>query len=163
MPETEPQPHYPRRTGNGLPSVVAFAALAFALTAVSAAVTAYLVTQHGDPNSSQPTARSTRTILMAVRDVARLETNELHMEKVIDLTDRQSRFFGLVATTDAILLVAAGDVTVGVDLSRLTEHDLEVDRATHEVRLTLPAPEVLSVRLDETRTHVFRRATDLLA
>ena len=57
------------------------------------------------------------TILMAVKDLARLETNELHLEKVIDLTDKQSRFFGLVDTTDAILLIAAGDVDRG-DRSR---------------------------------------------
>jgi len=100
---------------------------------------------------------------MAVKDLARLETNELHLEKVIDLTDKQSRFFGLVETADAILLVAAGDVTVGIDLTKLAASDVEVDREAGTARLTLPPPEILSVRLDEQHTYVYRRTTGVLA
>jgi hypothetical protein len=110
-----------------------------------------------------PVIRPTGTILMAVKDLARLETNELHLEKVIDLTDKQSRFFGLVDTADAILLIAAGDVTVGIDLTKLSASDVEVDRQSGTARLTLPPPEILSVRLDEQHTYVYRRTTGLLA
>ena len=110
-----------------------------------------------------PVVRPTGTILMAVKDLARLETNELHLEKVIDLTDKQSRFFGLVETADAILLVAAGDVTVGIDLTKLSASDVEVDREAGTARLTLPPPEILSVRLDEQHTYVYRRTTGVLA
>src|SRR5262245_19690928 len=70
-------------------------------------------------NAPRTVVRPTPTILMSVRDLARLETNELHMEKVVDLSDKQSRFFGLFDSTDAILLVAAGDVTIGIDLKKL--------------------------------------------
>ena len=110
-----------------------------------------------------PIVRPTGTILMAVKDLARLETNELHLEKVIDLTDKQSRFFGLVDTADAILLIAAGDVTVGIDLTKLSASDVEVDRESGTARLTLPPPEILSVRLDEQHTYVYRRTTGVLA
>lgn len=85
------------------------------------------------------------------------------MEKVVDLTDKQSRLFGLVETSDAILLVAAGDVTIGVDLSKLGEGDVSVDRETGSAHLTLPAPEILSARLDEGHTYVYKRSTALLA
>src|SRR5687768_8123922 len=37
------------------------------------------------------TVKPTPSMLTAVRDLARLETTEVHVEKVIDLTDRQSR------------------------------------------------------------------------
>jgi hypothetical protein len=110
-----------------------------------------------------PVVRPTGTILMAVKDLARLETNELHFEKVIDLTDKQSRFFGLIETADAILLVAAGDVTVGVDLAKLGPNDVEVDHAAGTARLTLPSPEIFSVRLDEKHTYVYKRSTGVLA
>lgn len=110
-----------------------------------------------------PTVRPTGTILMAVKDLARLETNELHFEKVIDLTDKQSRFFGLIDTQDAILLVAAGDVTVGVDLSKLGANDVEVDGKAGTARLSLPPPEIFSVRLDEKHTYVYKRNTGALA
>ena len=66
----------------------------------------------------------------------------MHMEKVIDLTDKQSRLFGLVETTDAILLVASGDVTVGVDLAKIKDEDVMVDAATGNARLVLPEPEI---------------------
>jgi Protein of unknown function (DUF4230) len=115
------------------------------------------------PPAEGPVLRPTGTILMAVKDLARLETNELHMEKVIDLTDKQSRFFGLVDTSDGILLIAAGDVTVGIDLTKLSASDVEVDAATGSARLTLPPPEILSVRLDEKHTYVYRRTTGMLA
>jgi hypothetical protein len=110
-----------------------------------------------------PVVRPTGTILMAVKDLARLETNELHLEKVIDLTDKQSRFFGLIDTADAILLIAAGDVTVGIDLTKLGANDVAIDRETGTARLTLPPPEILSVRLDEQHTYVYRRTTGVLA
>src|SRR5690349_6795474 len=94
-------------------------------------------------SASRTVVRPTATILMSVRDLARLETNELHMEKVVDLADKQSRFFGLLDTTDAILLVAAGDVTIGVDLTKLGEGDFTVDRQSGAARVVLPPPEIL--------------------
>jgi hypothetical protein len=100
---------------------------------------------------------------VAVRDLARLESAQYHVERVIELRDRQSRFFGLVTAEDAILLVAVGEVTAGVDLSLLREADVAVDRAGGMARLTLPAPQVLSVRLDNGRTWTYSRTTDLLA
>jgi hypothetical protein len=85
------------------------------------------------------------------------------LEKVIDLTDKQSRFFGLIDTTDAILLVAAGDVTVGIDLTKLSASDVQVDREAGTARIMLPPPEILSARLDEQHTYVYRRTTGVLA
>jgi hypothetical protein len=139
-------------------------ALALWLGLVSVGIAVYVGTKSFAPAPpAGPVLRPTGTILMAVKDLARLETNELHLEKVIDLTDKQSRFFGLVDTADAILLIAAGDVTVGIDLGKLKAGDVEVDRETGTARLTLPPPEILSVRLDEKHTYVYRRTTGALA
>jgi hypothetical protein len=106
---------------------------------------------------------STAAVVAAVRDTARLETTELHIEKIVDLADRQSRFFGLVTATDAILLVASGDVVVGLDLKKLRDEDFEFDAHSGRARLVLPEPEILSTRLDEANTYVYRRSTELLA
>jgi hypothetical protein len=102
-------------------------------------------------------------LLLSIRELARLEVIELHLEKVIDLTQKQSRFFGLIETSDAILLVAAGDVTLGVDLSQVRDQDVSFDPKTRAVRLVLPAPEVFSARLDEKQTYTYTRVTGLLA
>lgn len=115
------------------------------------------------PTSSTVTQRPTPTLLVAMKDLARLETTELHIEKVIDLTDRQSRLFGLIEATDAILLVAVGQVTVGVDLGKLADGDVSLDPSTGTARLRLPEPEVLSTRLDENKTYVYTRQTGALA
>jgi hypothetical protein len=139
-------------------------ALTWWLLPVAVGLALYLASKSLFPPPAEgPVLRPTGTILMAVKDLARLETNELHMEKVIDLTDKQSRFFGLVDTSDGILLIAAGDVTVGIDLTKLSASDVEIDAATGSAHLILPPPEILSVRLDEKHTYVYRRTTGMLA
>ena len=113
--------------------------------------------------ASSTIVRSTPSIIVAVRDLARLEGASMHVERVIDLRDRQSRLFGLLEAEDAIILVAAGDVTAGVDLGKLAEGDVVPSRDTRSVVITLPSVEILSVRLDNQRTYVHARNTDLLA
>ena len=68
-------------------------------------------------------------------------TTELHVEKVIDLNDKQSTLFGLIDANDAMLLVASGDVTLGVDLSKLGDGDVSMDPTTHIAKLRLPPPQ----------------------
>jgi hypothetical protein len=115
------------------------------------------------PPSSVITSRPTPSMLVAVRDLARLETTELHIEKVIDLSDKQSRLFGLIEVTDAILLVAVGRATIGIDLSKLRESDVSMDPTTKVASLRLPKPELLSAALDERATYVYTRTTSVLA
>jgi Protein of unknown function (DUF4230) len=117
---------------------------------------------HGPESTEALTSRPTPNVVLAVRDLARLEATSFHMEKVIELTDEQSRLFGLVTAKDQILLVAVGDVVAGVDLSKLGDSDVEVD-PSGGVRVALPPPEILSTTIDEARTHVYGRTTDLLA
>lgn len=111
---------------------------------------------------------SSQTVLTAVRDLARLESVSFHMERVIDLEERQARMFGLVPTKDQILLVAAGDVLAGIDLAKLHDGDIVVQDVTgppptHSVQLHLPPPEILSVTLDSKRTYVHLRKTGWFA
>lgn len=128
-----------------------------------AAVGLALWTWLAPPPPSVITVRPTVGILLAVRDLARLETAEVHVEKVIDLSDQQSRLFGLVQATDAILLVAVGHATLGVDLSKIGEADISMDPEGKTARLRLPAPELLQAGLDENATYVYTRSTSVLA
>lgn len=106
---------------------------------------------------------NTATVLVAVRDLARLESVSFHLERVIDLKERQARMYGLIQAEDAILLVAAGDVVAGIDLTKLLDGDVEIDMAARRARLRLPPPEILTVSLDNQRTYVHSRKTDLMA
>lgn len=105
----------------------------------------------------------TPNALVAMRRLARLETAQFNLERVIDLKNKQSRFLGMVEAKDAILLVAAGTVTAGIDFTDLPESRAQVDWSKKRITLTLPRARVLSVHLDEQRTYVHTRATDALA
>jgi hypothetical protein len=107
--------------------------------------------------------RPSPSVIVAVRELARLEGAEYHIERVVDLREKQSRLFGLVEAEDAILLVAAGEVRAGVDLEEIGEGDLKVDEARHSVSLILPRARVFSRSLDGDRTYVHTRSTGLLA
>jgi hypothetical protein len=105
----------------------------------------------------------TPVVLVAVRGLARLESVAYHMERIIDLKHSQPRLFGLIAAQDEILLVAAGDVIAGVDLNKMRDGDITALPAERRVQVLLPAPEILTVRIDNERTYVHTRKTDLLA
>jgi len=107
--------------------------------------------------------RPTPDVLVAVRDLARLESASFHMERVIDLSDKQSKLWGMLNTEDAILLVAVAEVTGGIDLQKLAAADVVVDPVARSARINLPAPEVLHAALDNDKTYVHSRKTGTLA
>ncbi len=102
-------------------------------------------------------------MLTAIKDLSRLEGASFHLERVIDLKEEQNHLAGLVKAEDAILLVAAGDVVAGVDLSQIRDGDIEIDSKRKAVQIVLPHATVFSARLDNERTYVHTRHTDLLA
>lgn len=102
-------------------------------------------------------------VITEVRELSRLEGVSYHVERVVDLKDKQQALFGLVTSEDAILLVASGDVTAGVDLAQLKPADVSVSADRRSVTIHLPPAEVFSARLDNDRTYVHTRQTDLLA
>jgi hypothetical protein len=143
-----------------------------ALVAVGAAAVASAMTFAFKPTnvSLLPPATTTVTevapspdVVLAIQSLARLESVTFHMERVVDLADKEKRLYGLVEAKDAILLVAVGDVVAGCDLSELKREDVTSNFAERRVSVRLPAPKVLSASLDEKATHVFSRTTDTLA
>ena len=70
-------------------------------------------------STTETVVRPLPNVLLAVHDLARIESVTFHMERVIDLTEKQSRLFGLIESRDAILLVAVADVSAGIDLGKV--------------------------------------------
>jgi hypothetical protein len=147
---------------------LAAATLAFALGVVPVAAWQWSKAQLARPLLPPPSTEVVvvhpqPNVLVAVRDLQRLESSELHFERVIDAKSEQTHLFGLVHADDALLLVAVGDVTAGVDLSELREGDVEVDWAHKSAKLVLPPAKVFSTRLDNEKTYVHSRSTAALA
>jgi Protein of unknown function (DUF4230) len=114
-------------------------------------------------SSSSVAVRASPGVLKAMRDLARLESASFHMERVIDVTEKQSSLFGLLQSDDALLLVAAAEVSAGVDLSSLGPGDVSIDAAAKRARVTLPPAQIFHTELDNQRTFVHSRRTGLLA
>lgn len=117
------------------------------------------------PSATTTTAevRPTPNVLVAMKQLARLETMRFHMERVVDLTDKQTHLWGLIEAKDALLLLAVGDVVAGVDLNKMTEGDVTSSFTDKKVRVRLPPPEVFAATLDPAKTRVYTRTTDVLA
>jgi hypothetical protein len=113
--------------------------------------------------STTTVVRGSSAVVTAIRDLATLETASYHMERVIDLRDKQAHLFGLFESEDAVLLVAAADVVAGIDLRSMRDGDIVFDSVRHTAHVTLPPPQILSAHLDNAQTYVHTRATDTLA
>jgi Protein of unknown function (DUF4230) len=98
------------------------------------------------------------TIIHDVRSLARLESVQYSIEKVISAgVDRGSLDF---LFGDQLLFVAHGDVIAGLDLSRLTTDDIWTKDGVLYMRL--PEPEIFIAALDNDKSYVFNRDTGLL-
>jgi len=135
-----------------------------AFVAIAAMGLGYLRTANAPaPVSEVRVEHAGPTVVRELRALARLETQSLHVEKVIELADHQKHLHGMVDADDALLFVAVGEVTLGVDLAKLGDDDVSFDEATRIATVELPQPEVFTSRFDEVRSHVASRRTDLLA
>ena len=145
-------------------AVVFIASAAFAgSAAVTCGWRVFKAVEPKPASTTTTTLRATSSVVSAVRDLSVLSTAAYHMERVIDLRDHQSHLYGMVQGEDALLLVAAADVVAGVDLSTLREGDVSCDAARHVARVMLPPATILSARLDNDRTYVHSRKTDVFA
>jgi hypothetical protein len=99
------------------------------------------------------------TIVREVRALARLETIQYTVEKVITAETGQGAFGFLFG--DRLLLVAHGVVIAGVDLEQVDPEDLWLDEAGR-VFLRLPEAEVFVATLDNELSYVYDRDTGLL-
>ncbi len=99
------------------------------------------------------------TIIHEVRSLARLETIQYSVEKVIKAESGQGPFSFLVG--DKILFVAHGTVIAGVDLEKLQPEDLRVENNILYVHM--PAAEIFVASLDNDQSYIYDRQLGFLA
>lgn len=98
------------------------------------------------------------TIVHEVRSMARLETIQYSVEKIISAETRQGLFGFLVG--DRILFVAHGTVIAGVDLQKLQPEDLRVEGGV--LYVTLPPAEIFVATLENDKSYVYDREQGVL-
>lgn len=98
------------------------------------------------------------TIIHDIRTLARLETIQYTIEKVITAEIGQGELGFLFG--DRLLFVAHGVVIAGVDFEKLTSQDLWLEDQVLYVRL--PEPEVFIATLDNENSYVYDRETGIL-
>ena len=100
-----------------------------------------------------------RVIITEVKALGRLETTKYLLETVIDLEREPANIWEQIFGTDKLLLVAAGEVVAGFDLTQVDQADITVQG--NNVMLILPPPEILYTKVDNERTYVYERTTGL--
>jgi hypothetical protein len=97
------------------------------------------------------------TIIRDVRSLARLETIQYSIEKVITAETGQGTFAPLFG--DRLLFVAHGKVIAGIDLAKLGPEDLRVENGVLYVHL--PPTEIFVATLDNEKSYVYDRQTGI--
>ena len=103
------------------------------------------------------------SVLLAVKQLSRLETGRYEFEKVVELRQDAKILWGLLHSQDAVLLIAAGKVVAGVDLKELNDDDMTVDWENKAVKIEIPPARIFDVSLDEKKTRVYERRTGVFS
>ena len=99
------------------------------------------------------------TYINAVRALARLETIQYSVEKVITGELNSGTFQALFG--DKILFVEHGTVIAGIDMDKLRPEDMRFENGVLTVRL--PPAEVFIAALDNEKSYVYDRQTGVLS
>jgi hypothetical protein len=98
------------------------------------------------------------TYINEVRALARLETIQYSIEKVITAEQSQGTFGFLFG--DRMLFVAHGIVIAGIDMNKILPEDLQLSNGVLNVRL--PSAEILVATIDNQKSYVYDRDTGIL-
>ncbi|RLD07164.1 MAG: hypothetical protein DRI32_01430 [Chloroflexi bacterium] len=99
------------------------------------------------------------TIIHEVRSLARLETIQYSIEKVITAEIGQGTFDFLFG--DRLLFVAHGIVIAGIDMEKLGPENMQLENGA--LYVTLPPAEVFIATLDNEKSYVYDRDTGVLS
>jgi uncharacterized protein (UPF0333 family) len=97
------------------------------------------------------------TYIQEVRALARLETIEYSVEKVITAEQGQGNFSFLFG--DRLLFVAHGVAIAGIDMAKIQTQDMQLVNGVLNVRL--PAAEIFVVTIDNQKSYVYTRETGI--
>jgi hypothetical protein len=125
---------------------------------IGAGTASWIMTRRPSGGTSIDASRD--AVVKEMRSLGRLETSSFSIEKIIEAKKDGGGPWSDILFGDKLLLIASGEVVAGYDLSGLSEEDFV--RSGAALRVSLPAPEIFSVRLDNEKTRVYDRDQGLL-
>lgn len=136
-------------------AVVILASIVIAVWAVRAAYEAF------DPFGlgRGPYAERGTTVVESLRELSELTTVEAVEATTIERGNDRGILNFLAGDRIAMLVVAR--VGAGVDLTGLTEDDVDIDRDAGSISIRLPEPTITYVEIDEDATRVYDRDTGI--
>jgi hypothetical protein len=115
----------------------------------------------GNPFAERTTDRSQPVLLKSIQDLARFTAASGNFEVIIDV-ERDRRFVPDFLSGERVLFIAAGSVDAYVDFAKISENGLKVDDVAKTVEVTLPAPQLEPVRIDNSRSYVYAEERGLV-
>jgi len=112
----------------------------------------------GRPETEINTDRA--AVIKEIQSLNRLETASYSIEKVIEAGTKGNTFQELIYG-DRVLLIAHGKVIAGIDLALIRDRDVVV--SGDSLSIITPAPSILSVSLDNSKTSVYDRKLGVLS
>jgi len=100
------------------------------------------------------------TVVRQIQQLQRLETVSYTMDKIIS-GEHANAYLPKFLAGDRLLLVVHGEVVAGINLVGLQPGDVVIQG--QRVSIHLPAAEVFSTRIDNTKTRVYSRDTGLFS
>jgi hypothetical protein len=97
------------------------------------------------------------TVVRHIQQLQRLETVVYTLDQIV--TEERSTMLPQALAGERILLIVHGDVTAGIDLSRLRAQDVVV--RGRAVTIALPPVQIFATRMDNQKTRVYSRDTGL--
>lgn len=102
--------------------------------------------------ATPPTVDVGTLILSQIREASELTTAVYTLETVVP-TAQSRQWAGVTIGTTKLLYIAHGEVKAGIDLSQLTDSDVQVSEAG--ITIHLPAPQILDRKIDVERSEVY--------
>ncbi len=99
-------------------------------------------------------------VVQQIQGLSKLETSHFTMEKILD-AERTRRYVPSFLAGEKLIFVAHGEVVAGLDLSKLTEQDVQASGTS--ISMKLPEPEILYSRLDNEKSRVYDRDQGLFS
>ena len=93
-----------------------------------------------------------RSIVQKIQGVQELTTTLYTMETIVP-TSAERRWGELSIGTTRLLYIGRGEVRAGIDLSQLTEEDIQVTR--DRIQIDLPPAQILDSKVDVNRSRVY--------